>query len=136
MFTSSGCTVPRVIGSVEPALVAQIVVYDCRQATEHHVATITDRAQIDAVVRLLDQYRFGWKPSLSTEPAGQLRLDYLDAKNPSNPWPVTQYRFGPNSVDIQTRGKSYSHEISPADQQQLCKLLGLEESFFSASRAK
>jgi len=136
ILTCSGCALPRIIGSVQPALVAQIVVYDCRQLDEKHLATITDRTKIEAIVRLLNQYRFGWKPVTVPEASGRLRLAYLDAKNPSNPWPVTEYRFCANSVDISTQGKTYSHEISPADQQQLCQLLGLDESFFSTSPAK
>lgn len=139
LLSSPGCTVTRTAPRFDAHAVQQIAVYDCRTqagtSTERFVKAIDTQPEVDGIAELLGRYQDGWTPLRVTEPVGMLRLDCFDAsgRDPAQS-PVAQFRITPSGVVTYIDGRPYSHDIAPADQQAICRLAKLEDSFFSEPR--
>jgi hypothetical protein len=130
-----GCAAPRPAQHFESRDVQQVRAYDWETQTESPgrlVRTIEAGDEVDQIVALLGRYEEGWVPVHMTVPAGSLVLEYVGRESSATDnWPMTQFRISPGSIVTYIDGKPYSREMSGKDQERLCRILGLEESFFS-----
>lgn len=129
------CAVPRTAQRFDVRDVQQIRVYDWRpqtRAADHFVTAIEARDKVGQIVDLLGRYEEGWVPVRVTVATGYLVLDCMSNGNPEkDKWPMAQFRISPRSIGTYIDGKPYSQEMTRADQIRLCRIIGLEESFFS-----
>ncbi len=131
----TACATPRAIQPHDPRSVRQIGVSYCRDRVkqEWEGMVLSDRDKIDAILESLNKYQQGWKEVLVTPPVGVLAISCMGEGN-ANPaeyeWPLADYRFTPRGIMTLVDGKWHAQDISETDQRELCRLIGLEESFF------
>jgi hypothetical protein len=94
---------------------------------------IEDERDIAGIVALIDKYRDDWSMLWSSEPVGALRLAFYGRDASGNPTYLGVYAFLDSSVVTVAKGGPIGHDMSLADREILCRLVGIDDSFFDDS---
>lgn len=133
----SGCAWSRTPPPLDAHAIQSIQAYDCRTISDHSTSrferVIEDERDIAAIVALIDKYRDDWSMLRCSEPMGELRLAFCGRDASGNPTYLGVYAFLDSSVVTVAKGGPIGHDMSLADREILCRLVGIDDTFFDES---
>ncbi len=133
----SGCAWSRTPPPLDAHTIQLIQANDCRTVSDHSssrfIREIEDERDIAAIVALIDKYRDDWSMLRCSEPIGELRLAFYGRDASGNPTYLGVYAFLDSSVVTSAEGGPIGHDMSLADRKMLCRLVGIDDSFFDDS---
>ncbi len=131
----SGCAWSRTPPPLDAHAIQVVGAYDWRSdhSTSRLIRVIEDERDIAGIVALIDKYRDDWSMLRCSEPMGELRLAFYGRDASGNPTYLGVYAFLDSSVVTSAEGGPIGHDMSLADREMLCRLVGIDDSFFDES---
>ena len=137
LLCASGCALTSTPPPLDTHAIQLIQAYDCRTISDHStsrvMSVIEDERDIAAIVALIDKYRDDWSMLRCSEPMGELRLAFCGRDASGNPTYLGVYAFLDSSVVTVAKGGPIGHDMSLADREILCRLVGIDDTFFDES---
>jgi hypothetical protein len=135
ILCASGCAVTRKPPQLSTCEIQQIQVFDYRLRSvgskRRFLRTIEDERGVEQVVALIGKYRDDWSMLSTSMPTGELRLTFVGRDVSGNKGVVAEFVFTRSGVVTSCEGGAIRHDVSQADREELCRVIGLDDSFFN-----
>ena len=95
--------------------------------------SVQGKKQIAEVLRILAQYRDGWKKVLVTPAAGRVQASFISTDTKAV-WPLCTIRLDSGWVSTDINGYHCYRTMSSKDQKRLLKALGLDPSLLERAK--
>lgn len=132
----SGCAWSRTPPPLDAHAIHQVQAFDSRvgsDPTNQLLRVIEDEGDIACIVAVIGKYKDDWSMVRASTPTGELSLNFIGRDESGNVVVIAEFAFTTLGVVTECKGGAIGHDVSQADREELCRLIGLDDSFFDGS---